>query len=46
MVNPYEQTHWVCHDCGTCHDTRMEGNLCCELKERDDVVHAKGENNG
>lgn len=35
MARSYEQTHWICHDCGTCHDTRTEGDLCCNLKDKD-----------
>ncbi len=29
MVKSYEQTFWVCYDCGKHHNTRMDGDLCC-----------------
>lgn len=47
MVNSYEQTHWVCYDCGHCHDTRMEADLCCIPKPNEDKLFAiLGENDG
>lgn len=29
MVKSYEQTIWVCYDCGKHHNTRTDGDLCC-----------------
>ena len=33
MVNSFEQKHWICHDCNTCHDTQTEGDICCNLQD-------------
>ena len=29
MVNSSKQVHFVCGDCGHCHDTMMEADDCC-----------------